>query len=49
MNEDLLPPFVLPPEGSYKAHIQLNRVVNGEEKLMAKAVIYIKIEHKGMF
>ena len=49
MNEDLLPPFLQPPEGEYKTHIQLNRDVNGEQKMMAKVMIYVKIEHKGLF
>ena len=49
LNEDLVPPFVLPPEGDYKTKIQLDRDVNGEHKMMAKVTIMTKIEHKGLF
>lgn len=49
MNEDLLPPFLQPPEGDYKVYIQLNRDINHEQIMMAKVIIYVKIEHKGLF
>lgn len=43
LNESLLPPIV--PEGSFKCHIQFNRVVDGEEIMLAKTVIYTHIEY----
>ncbi|CAO1362476.1 unnamed protein product [Diamesa tonsa] len=49
LNEDLVPPFVLPPEGDYKTKIQLDRDVDGGHKMMAKVTIFTKIEHKGFF
>lgn len=43
LNESLLPPIL--PEGSFKCHIQFNRIVDGEEIMIAKTIIYTHIEY----
>ncbi|CAO1424382.1 unnamed protein product [Diamesa serratosioi] len=43
LNESLMPPFL--PEGIFKCYIQLNRVVDGEELMLAKTTIYTHIEY----